>query len=43
MTQTVLTVAANDTNRVYGATNPVFTAAITGYVNGENSNVLVAR
>ena len=40
VTQTVLTVAANDTNRVYGADNPVFTAAITGYVNGEDSNVL---
>ena len=41
VTQTVLTVAANATNRVYGATNPVFTATITGYVNGENSSVLV--
>jgi hypothetical protein len=40
VTQTVLTVAANATNRVYGATNPAFTSTITGYVNGEDSNVL---
>jgi len=40
VTQTVLTVAANATNRVYGETNPAFTATITGYVNGEDSNVL---
>ena len=40
VTQAVLTVAANATNRVYGAANPVFTDTITGYVNGEDSNVL---
>jgi hypothetical protein len=40
VTQSVLTVAANATNRVYGADNPVFTATITGYVNGEDSNAL---
>jgi hypothetical protein len=40
VTQAVLTVAAQATNRLYGATNPVFTATIAGYVNGEDSNVL---
>ncbi len=40
VTQAVLTVAANATNRLYGATNPDFTATIAGYVNGEDSNVL---
>ncbi|MGA2175973.1 MAG: MBG domain-containing protein [Verrucomicrobiota bacterium] len=40
VTQAVLTVAANATNRVYGAANPSFTSIITGYVNGEDSNVL---
>jgi hypothetical protein len=40
ITQAVLTVAALDTNRLYGATNPVFAATIAGYVNGEDSNVL---
>jgi alpha-tubulin suppressor-like RCC1 family protein len=40
VTQAVLTVAGNAANRMYGATNPVFTASITGYVNGEDSNVL---
>jgi hypothetical protein len=40
VTQAVLTVAANATNRVYGAANPAFTSTITGYVNGEDSNVL---
>ena len=36
----VLTVTANNTNRVYGATNPVFTVSYSGFVNGDNTNVL---
>jgi Tfp pilus assembly protein PilE len=40
VTQAVLTVSANATNRLYGATNPVFTATISGFVNGDNTNVL---
>ena len=35
-----LTVAANNTNRMYGLTNPVFTASYSGFVNGESSGVL---
>src|SRR5207247_7815331 len=35
VTKAGLTVTANDTNRVYGATNPVFTASYSGFVNGE--------
>ena len=38
-----LGVRANDTNRLYGAGNPVFTASISGFVNGEslgNSDVV---
>ena len=35
-----LTVTANNTNRLYGATNPVFTAAYSGFVNGDTTNVL---
>jgi hypothetical protein len=31
-----LTVAANNVSRVYGVANPIFTAAYTGFVNGEN-------
>ncbi|MGA2246322.1 MAG: YDG domain-containing protein [Verrucomicrobiota bacterium] len=31
----VLTVTANNTNRVYGAVNPVFTASYSGFVNGD--------
>ena len=36
----LLGVSANNTNRVYGATNPVFTVTYTGFVNGENTGVL---
>ena len=32
----LLTVTANNTNRVYGAMNPVFTASYSGLVNGDN-------
>ena len=35
-----LTVEASSTNRLYGATNPVFTAAYSGFVNGDTTNVL---
>jgi len=38
--QAVLTVSANNTNRNYGATNPVFTASYSGFVNGETNTVL---
>jgi VCBS repeat-containing protein len=38
--QASLTVTANSQFRLYGATNPIFTASITGFVNGENSSVL---
>ena len=33
-------VTANDTNRLYGATNPVFTASYNGFINGDNVSVL---
>jgi hypothetical protein len=35
-----LSVTADDASRPYGATNPVFAGTITGFVNGEDSNVL---
>ncbi len=35
-----LGVTANSTSRVYGATNPVFTASYSGFVNNESSGVL---
>jgi hypothetical protein len=35
-----LTVRGNDASRVYGATNPVFSVSYTGFVSGEDSNVL---
>jgi hypothetical protein len=40
LTQATLTVTANNTNRVYGATNPVFTASYNGFVNGDTVSVL---
>ena len=36
----VLGVSANNTNRAYGATNPVFTVSYSGFVNGDGLNVL---
>src|SRR5208283_1512404 len=36
VTAAVLTVAANDASRSYGASNPVFTGTITGIQNGDN-------
>ena len=35
-----LGIRANDKNRVYGATNPVFTYTATGLVNGDTTSVL---
>ena len=35
-----LTVTPNPTNRLYGQTNPVFTAAYSGFVNGDDHSVL---
>jgi hypothetical protein len=40
VTQAVLAVSADNYSRPYGATNPVFTATYTGFVNGENTGVL---
>jgi fibronectin-binding autotransporter adhesin len=40
VTPAVLTVTANNTNRIYGAANPIFTASYSGFVNGDNSSVL---
>ena len=40
VTQAVLVVSANNTNRIYGATNPVFTASYTGFFNGDSPGVL---
>ena len=36
----VLAVTANNTNRIYGATNPVFTVTYNGFLNGDNASVL---
>jgi hypothetical protein len=36
----VLTVTANNTNQVYGAAIPVFTASYNGFVNGDNATIL---
>jgi len=36
----VLAVTVNNTNRLYGATNPVFTVSYSGFVNGDTSSVL---
>ena len=36
----VLGVSANNTNRAYGATNPVFTVSYSGFVNGDTTSVL---
>ena len=38
--QATLTVSANNTNRIYGAANPVFTASYGGFVNGDTVAVL---
>ena len=36
----VLGITANNTNRVYGMTNPGFTYTASGFVNGDTTNVL---
>jgi hypothetical protein len=38
-----LTVTAENKNRTYGATNPAFSAVITGFVNGESSSVVTGE
>jgi len=38
--QMPLTVTANNTNRVYGAPNPTFTASYSGFVNGDTAGVV---
>ena len=40
MGKAALTVTANNTNRIYGAANPVFTASYSGFVNGDTTGVL---
>jgi hypothetical protein len=40
ITAATLTVTANNTNRAFGAANPVFTVSYSGFVNGETTNVL---
>jgi hypothetical protein len=35
-----LVVTANDASRAYGATNPVFSASYSGFVNGETNDIL---
>ena len=38
-----LTIAANDTNKIYGATLPAFTASYSGFVNGDTTNSLTTQ
>ncbi len=38
-----LNIAANDTNKVYGAALPAFTATYTGFVNGDDTNKLTTQ
>jgi autotransporter-associated beta strand protein len=40
VTQAVLTVSADSLSKLYGMTNPVLTASYSGFVNGEDTNVL---
>ena len=40
ITPATLTVTADPQSKVYGATNPVFTACCSGYGNGDTGNVL---
>ncbi len=39
-TPAALTITANNTNKVYGASNPTFTASYSGFVNGDTSSSL---
>jgi hypothetical protein len=43
VTQAVLTVTADNQSRAYGATNPELTVSYSGFVNGEDTNVLNGR
>ena len=43
VTPAALSIAADDKSRAYGQTNPVLTATITGFVNGDNTNVLAGE
>ncbi len=36
----ILTVSANNANRIYGQANPAFTDTVTGFINGDTSSVL---
>lgn len=38
----LLTATANDTSRMYGSSNPAFTYTIQGFMNGEDSAVLLS-
>lgn len=38
-----LTITANDTNKIYGAALPAFTATYTGFVNGDDSTSLTTQ
>jgi len=38
ITKAPLTVSANNQSRVYGSDNPVFSATVSGFVNGETTN-----
>ncbi|MBL7872716.1 MAG: gliding motility-associated C-terminal domain-containing protein, partial [Cyclobacteriaceae bacterium] len=40
ITKATLTATADNTSRVYGIANPVFTITYTGFLNGENSTIL---
>jgi hypothetical protein len=40
VTAATLTVSADHKDKLYGETNPVFTASYSGFVNGETTNVL---
>ena len=40
VTPAVLIGQANNTSRLYGQTNPVFTVSYTGFVNGDNASLL---
>jgi hypothetical protein len=36
----ILTITADNQSRLYGAANPAFTQAVTGYANGDTSSIL---
>jgi hypothetical protein len=43
ITQAVLTVSADPQSRLYGATNPTLTVTYSGFVNEENTNVIIGQ